>query len=109
MLRHTLGKRIAGVTTIASTHRGVTNHVANRAHAARIDARVATFLVDAGKLIRALAVAGTLWATIGGRSYEFSDARAGWLVVDHLTLCVRSTGGWLARVNWRWWSLSFKI
>lgn len=69
----------------------VIDHLADGVEAAGVHTRIATLLVEAGLVARAVLVDHALWV----------DARRD--ALDHTTLTVLAAWRWVARVGWWWW------
>lgn len=91
-------KRISGITEIANADGAVIDHFALGAYSTRVRAGRGTFLIDASKVRRALAVYHAFGATVGRAADKIRKTGTNGKTVYISTLTVWSTGRRAARI-----------
>lgn len=93
-----LGEGIPGQAGVAHAHGLVGDHAAQGTDAAQAGTGIATLLIDAGQVRRALRVGHALGLAVGRRAHKLRQAGAGGSLSDSSALRIRSTWGWTARI-----------
>lgn len=98
-------ERISRVAVRTSTHRAMIHHRAQSVRTAQTDTRIATLLLHASQVWRALRIDRALGSTIRRNTDVILDARTRRTITAHMTLGVWSAWRRLARIRRHRWLL----
>lgn len=91
-------KGISGITEIADADGAVTDYSALCVYTTRVRARRYTLLIDASKILRALAVHYAFSSTVGRAADKIRKASANGKAIYVSAFTIWSTGRWAARI-----------